>query len=423
MRYTLKLFAFISLAILVLSIGIAQAQTSGARTNPSDRSGMTNAEFQFFNLLAQARPSKRAWFSLMPPGRYADARGKSVNITAAPAVASPPSVLGNGTVGRISKWVGISPSGYSILGDSIITESNGKVGIGLTAPTSKLTVAGMIEMTLGGLKFPDGTTQTTATLQGVQGPVGPAGPQGLQGIQGAIGPAGPGGYLGLKEYRGSGTFVVPAGVTHVMVELWGAGGGGGGGGASTTVDQPGYGGGAGEPGIYTRKVIPVTSGNVLDVTLGEGGLGSTLGQDGSDGGMTKVEFAGTVLAFAGGGVGGAAGTPLTGQSCCGQSDPSAPISRSSDEPPNYDGRNYGVPPLWHCGQDAGSVPQYLAGGEGLRSWKAVRGTLMPPIPLTLGAPGGTGQFGGSSGPCGTRPPSPNPGPAQSGQPGYALISW
>jgi hypothetical protein len=36
------------------------------------------------------------------------------------------------------------------------------VGIGTTTPTSQLTVQGMIETTLGGLRFPDGTVQTTA---------------------------------------------------------------------------------------------------------------------------------------------------------------------------------------------------------------------------------------------------------------------
>jgi hypothetical protein len=42
----------------------------------------------------------------------------------------------------------------------------GKVGIGTTSPASPLTVAGVIESTTGGVKFPDGTTQTTASAGG-----------------------------------------------------------------------------------------------------------------------------------------------------------------------------------------------------------------------------------------------------------------
>ena len=38
----------------------------------------------------------------------------------------------------------------------------GKVGIGTTTPTEALTVAGVIESTSGGIKFPDGSVQTTA---------------------------------------------------------------------------------------------------------------------------------------------------------------------------------------------------------------------------------------------------------------------
>jgi hypothetical protein len=74
-------------------------------------------------------------------------------------------VSGGGTPGRLSKWSGVAGSNTFVLGDSGIFEDKfGKVGIGTTTPTSLLTVAGMIETTLGGVKFPDGTVQTTAGL-------------------------------------------------------------------------------------------------------------------------------------------------------------------------------------------------------------------------------------------------------------------
>jgi hypothetical protein len=43
-------------------------------------------------------------------------------------------------------------------------DANGDVSIGTTSTGSKLTVAGVIESTTGGIKFPDATTQTTAGL-------------------------------------------------------------------------------------------------------------------------------------------------------------------------------------------------------------------------------------------------------------------
>ena len=41
-------------------------------------------------------------------------------------------------------------------------DSSGNVGVGTTNPTSPLTVAGLIQSTSGGVKFPDNTIQTTA---------------------------------------------------------------------------------------------------------------------------------------------------------------------------------------------------------------------------------------------------------------------
>jgi hypothetical protein len=85
-----------------------------------------------------------------------------------PAASSNP-VTGSGTVGRIAKWTGVDGANSFTLGNTNIFEDKfGKVGIGTLTPTSPLTVQGMIETTLGGYKFPDGTIQTTASVTGLQ---------------------------------------------------------------------------------------------------------------------------------------------------------------------------------------------------------------------------------------------------------------
>ena len=72
-------------------------------------------------------------------------------------------VIGGGTFGRITKWTGFGTN--AVIGDSTIFEDkSGKVGIGTDSPASRLTVVGIIETTIGGLKFPDGTVQASAGL-------------------------------------------------------------------------------------------------------------------------------------------------------------------------------------------------------------------------------------------------------------------
>jgi hypothetical protein len=87
-------------------------------------------------------------------------QGKTQSIT---PQAGGNAVNGNGTTGRIAKWTGVDSANTYTLGNSAIFEDKfAKVGIGTINPTSMLTVQGMIETTLGGYKFPDGTVQTTA---------------------------------------------------------------------------------------------------------------------------------------------------------------------------------------------------------------------------------------------------------------------
>ncbi len=47
-------------------------------------------------------------------------------------------------------------------GPDMVIQPSGNVGIGTTTPGNKLTVAGIIETTSGGIRFPDGSVQTTA---------------------------------------------------------------------------------------------------------------------------------------------------------------------------------------------------------------------------------------------------------------------
>lgn len=82
-----------------------------------------------------------------------------------------------------------------------------------------------------------------------------------------------------QTFYSSGTFVVPAGVTSLTVECWGAGGAGGG---STSSGNSGAGGGAGG---YSKRTLAVTPGASISYTVGTGGIGST--GDGTSGGNSS----------------------------------------------------------------------------------------------------------------------------------------
>ncbi len=110
----------------------------------------------------------------------------------------------------------------------------------------------------------------------------------------------------MQIFTSSTNFVVPAGTTRIMVEMWGGGGGGGGNGPTSVLGvqyyTPGGGGGAGG---YSIGVLPVNPGTSYTVTIGAGG--SVGSGSGSSGGTTS--FGGLLLAGGGGGgMGGTAGT-------------------------------------------------------------------------------------------------------------------
>ena len=91
--------------------------------------------------------------------------------------------VGAGTTSDVVRFSSSSPNATLQLIDNITTEDatltrtgnnlallkdGGNVGIGLENPPNKLSVKGIIETTVGGVKFPDGTIQTTAATGGVE---------------------------------------------------------------------------------------------------------------------------------------------------------------------------------------------------------------------------------------------------------------
>ena len=159
----------------------------------------------------------------------------------------------------------------------------GNVGIGTTNPTAKLEVAGT-------LKIADGSQGTDKVL--TSDAAGNASWQSL------------GSQFGYKKctqlaplFGGtfSGNFIVPAGVTEIMVEVWGAGSGGT---TLSSIDK-GFGG---TSGGYARTVQTVTPGQYCSYTIGQGSSSQISSFAVSDGGSTTFNFAGTnIIAFGGGG--------------------------------------------------------------------------------------------------------------------------
>jgi hypothetical protein len=138
--------------------------------------------------------------------------------------------------------------------------------------------------------------------------------------------SGGGGLSGIQEFTQTGTFTVPAGVMHVLAELWGAGGLSGTAGLdynnssscgpfgqqSCTTFCPGGKAGLGGNGGYTRAVISVNPGVTYTVVIGVGG---SLQQGGTD--SEILDASENTLVKAGGGTNGSSGTngSVSGAGC------------------------------------------------------------------------------------------------------------
>ena len=112
---------------------------------------------------------------------------------------------------------------------------------------------------------------------------------------------------------GSTNYVVPQGITSLVIKSWGAGGGGGGNGGAGA-------GGVGGGGGYVSSTLSVTPGETLSVRVGGGGgaggsntgsLGA-VGGGGGGGGYSGIFRSSTPLAIAAGGGGGGGSRPQSG---------------------------------------------------------------------------------------------------------------
>ncbi|HXI82122.1 MAG TPA: hypothetical protein VNM34_15045 [Verrucomicrobiae bacterium] len=108
--------------------------------------------------------------------------------------------------------------------------------------------------------------------------------------------------LRAPQILASGTsYTTPAGCTHILVEMIGAGGGGGGAAQAATNAAAGGGGAA---GAFASAYIAVTASTAYTIAIGAGGGGGAAGNnDGSTGGNTTITVSGTTYTAAGGGGG------------------------------------------------------------------------------------------------------------------------
>ena len=152
------------------------------------------------------------------------------------------------------------------------------VGVGTSNPSQKLDVSGNVNIT--------GTIMANGTA-GSNGQV-------LTSTGSGLSWSSIGSQMGYKKCKvfmsfGAGSFTVPAGVTEVMVEAWGAGSGGG-----------GYCGGT--SGGYARTVQSVSAGANITFNIGKGSPCALTSPDGRN---TTINFpgGGIMNAYGGGGVG------------------------------------------------------------------------------------------------------------------------
>ena len=305
------------------------------------------------------------------PGLPGTAATVTVDRTTTVAPGTPASVINSGTSSAAVLNFTI-PQGVPGLPGTAATVAVGTITTGAPGSNANVTDTGTANAAVLNFTIP----------QGVPGPQGPSGP---------TGPTGPG-LTSRREFRDSGTFTVPPGITRLSVELYGAGGAGSG------LASPCFSGAGGGSGAYSSTILPVQGSQLLTITVGLGGApGSAGASPGVNGGDTQVlDASGTPLAVAHGGSGVLFTPcgPLPTGGLGGAVDPNAPNPMI-----NHPGAPGG----------AGSTNQGAPGRGGM-------GYVLPGFFFQANGQFGAGGDGGSTSPTGNVNGSP-------GQGGYILLSW
>uniref|UniRef100_A0A7C3LRR7 Glycine-rich domain-containing protein n=1 Tax=Leptospirillum ferriphilum TaxID=178606 RepID=A0A7C3LRR7_9BACT len=105
------------------------------------------------------------------------------------------------------------------------------------------------------------------------------------------------------QFYSNANFTIPTGVTILNAFCVGGGGGGGGSASSSSGAAVGFGGGM----MYVSFSFQCNPGDILGITIGQGGAGGAVGQFGNFGGPTFLTFPGGNYLGSQGGAGGAVG--------------------------------------------------------------------------------------------------------------------
>lgn len=172
------------------------------------------------------------------------------------------------------------------------------------------------------------------------------------------------GLLAQTNFTTSSSYTIPAGVTAIKVECWGAGGGGG---SRTTSGRAGGGGG----GAYASSIIAVIPSTVCTITVGNGGTAGNAG-----GASTFVMNSTTYVQAAG-------GNGVTTNSTAGAS---GGLTTSSIGNIKFNGGSGGTASTSYSGSGGGGAGNSTIGGSGSAS--------------ATGGAGGTGNPGTGTGGAG-----------------------